>query len=848
MYNMCVCVYVYISVYIYVCVCVKNNYLFTMNINKHVFDFAISRCDSDNAHQVVEVKSNLFLDYITAALEIAYVKIQPDASRESGGRVGNMPFMLKSLSTIVSACLSALDRRYVSVASYMTCFMVYAKSSSRTTTDYTNAALCGGRPSRSLYGDFIDMVRYACAHEADLQFPVCAEVVAVFDNNSLNYRPHSARSGTMEERDPKVFTSRFLLEYCKRKNIAMENWKARQFDPNLAPTSASWKKKSTCDPRVCLFNEGVHGESDVSNGKLSDKEYLTKEIVGSLLAVNLEWHDTIRNVETTLLVVEAVTQVDEEGARKHESCPIPCLWCDAMNPTRIGLCQNCSHKLRTLTEIQDVLKQNQVPKYLMFSPRPPFFKTAKHASNFASIDLEEEEKDSGEEGPPQAQSDRAGEEIQFIRQALLSQLIDPKGGVNIKEVYIKFCLLIRLVGFFEAEDLTMLRQFCFVVTDFGATCLDLIDDEDPTPENAKFKNIIHLVGVFHECKMYLELVMDILFSLGGGFLAAYHTYESVASQLYLRFCGDLHKANDFLRLVVKPALYIAIIRAFVADVGTVDFTKLAPGDVYAWAKQHMEKHPEDLKFSNLCCFLFKILPAYELVKKGVRKRDINVYNSGRRLLLPLCFALGKTNYAALIVRDMIQFFHRAPPEVVEMMKEIYCLFDEGIDGKMEETNKDQQPFIFSSTADGIQAGALVGDFANSLNESMRNLNPLMISSKEKEHRIRTPSLLSCDIINCANYLTSTGTFTPNRSLCTMAVGFDNSPLPTQPDLSPLRLYVFGNESLRAFLDRYIKDESGKFLHAKKGLKFPKVVTKKTKELFGFEDDEDEMDITEQKEN
>jgi hypothetical protein len=333
--------------------------------------------------------------------------------------------------------------------------------------------------------------------------------------------------------------------------------------------------------------------------------------------------------------------------------------------------------------------------------------------------------------------DTRGVSCKCYRQILLSLLLNPDTADRVKIVYEEWGKINKMVGFYLGADM---RYWCFIVSDFGASCLQLID----SPTGGPFRNFVHIIGTFHECKEFLEVTMDILFSIGGGDLAYFHTYESDKAQAYLRRAGDIHKGNDFLRHVVKPALYIALIYECSKSTG-VPICELTVDAVYEWA---MDCSVEDLKFRNIIFFLTKILPSYEIVKKGVRSGHMEAYNAGRRFLLIFIFALGKINYGPLIGRDMIQYYHRAPPEVRQLMRDIFSIFDEGFDGKIEESNKAQKSFVLSPTERGIQCGALLSDVSGALRDSMSNL---CHGKSDAEKRDRIPTDLDPDISDCARY-------------------------------------------------------------------------------------------------
>lgn len=193
----------------------------------------------------------------------------------------------------------------------------------------------------------------------------------------------------------------------------------------------------------------------------------------------------------------------------------------------------------------------------------------------------------------------------------------------------------------------------------------------------------------------------------------------------MRDVGDIHKANDFLRNVVKPAMFAALVTTYVTtlSVPPLRYEDVETKDVMVWVEEILnDSSSVDLKFGNYAFFLFRILPAYELIKKGVRTGDMSMYNAGRRLLLPFVFALGRTTYGPAVVRDMFQYYHVVPEEIREEIWVIFGLNNEGLDGKLEEWNKKQKAHVISNSEMGVQAGALLCNQASALSDAQRSFS------------------------------------------------------------------------------------------------------------------------------
>lgn len=100
---------------------------------------------------------------------------------------------------------------------------------------------------------------------------------------------------------------------------------------------------------------------------------------------------------------------------------------------------------------------------------------------------------------------------------LPSSFSNPASTQIILRVLAEFGQLANLVGFASTDcPVESLRQYMYASMDMGAHAGDAHDDPVPDSHGRLFQRIIPIMGVFHECKMYLQVVMQILFSLVGG--------------------------------------------------------------------------------------------------------------------------------------------------------------------------------------------------------------------------------------------------------------------------------------------------------------------------------------------
>jgi hypothetical protein len=705
----------------------------------------------------------------------------------------------KACASVLSACLYCLDPVYASVSAYLTSFMILAKCWSSECADYANFALCGGRSSATIFKDLGGLDEKARRFQLNL----CrsSTVVAAMDNNSRQYRFKTSRAGTGQRLRADVWTNRELHVMIPRPRLSSGMpVESIQFDISLAPYSKSWKSVKDFPLHICDFDDNRVLDNDV----LGDMVYIRQEIIRSLIFVITEYahQDIFHCHSTNLLVDTSVAAAERNSTKICTNCAYD------KNAKNLSNCKLCDRKLKTMAEIRRN-NETDIGDYL-FKPRSMRHKRMK-VVNVEDVDSHDENN---------AFSAAAGD---CYRQILLPECVNPNKKANIEHLMRLFVSELNVVMLNREEavnelqlNVERMRQWFILVADEGAMCLDKIDDP-----SGEFRHIVQIIGVFHECKMFLEIVLDMLFSIGGAFLAALHTYSSPAGREALRSAFDLHKANDFLRNVAKPALNLALVHAYwMSRVGTDgDGTRVGAIDaeaVYAWALQSSEC---DYRYRNIAFFTLNILPAYELIKKGIRNGDMSAYNAGRRFLLPFCFALGRTKYAPLIARDMIQYYFRAPTPVKQLLREVFELYDEGLDGKLEELNKTQKSFVYADTREAVQCSAILTAMVPNM---LRDVMYRMSSSgrvPRASSTSRAPTDLDDDIKNCFTFLKVNNIFQKSTTV-TKPLAFDNE-TEAQSDMSLLELYEFGQEELSSWLLDYKTSDSFTFPKVGGGRKFQK---------------------------
>ena len=727
---------------------------------------------------------------------------------------------------------------HLSIPTYLTEFNVLAATRSQLAADMVDDAMCGGVRAQTINKHFHDLAR---AWEATRVLPPSRQsLVLCHDNNSINYQPRSSRSGVAQNvlNKPIVWTMREAFGYFEEQPVSEgggeEVRESIQFDPKLRPSL--WPTKQVVGKACVKFGYAPPSTmGGLPDGTLTDVEYINKEVLGSMSWVTAQEYFLLpyggASVVDPELFLDSSTKKDMEGP-----LPVDCLCCGELNKKGTRNCAWCLNKLRSIADVRSD-RGGAALSTLAQKRRPPRARREAYdrvwgtnqsgAITCTRVRLNLTTLSSIVEGDETDDSEPERGGVKVERTLLPSLFTNPNTRKSIKEILKAWGEWGNLAGFCQttgphAVSAPDIRQFLMYVSDLGANDLDIIDNPDSV-DGENYGNFIYILGVFHECKMWVELVMDLFFSIGGGDLAFYHTYMSEKSQGYLRRCGDLHKANDFLRHVCKPALFAAFLREYIRyrqqSDSSFDGKGLVFGDatMTAWGESVLnDASCVDLKFKNRLFFLLRVLPAYELIKKGTRTGDIAAYHAGRRFLLPFTFALGKVQYGPTISRDMLQYF-RAPEAIRREFNIIFGLYDEGINGKVEESNSRQKGFTISATKTGIQAGALLVHSSDSLREVQLNLSE---REPSKNHTVdhRTPTDLETDIRKCINYLLTKKVFERAAAGTSTASETFNGTV-IAPELTLLSLYDYGVGKLDTWITNYVQSPSHKFPTCGRGRSF-----------------------------
>jgi hypothetical protein len=344
----------------------------------------------------------------------------------------------------------------------------------------------------------------------------------------------------------------------------------------------------------------------------------------------------------------------------------------------------------------------------------------------------------------------------------------------------------RVAGFVEPSEVK--RQVIEVHCDIGASDFQLVDSEKDTIDVEKvnaFAVIIIWFGWFHMRKMFLEVIMKIIKSMGGAVLARLHSWGSPTQVDMLYDCGNLHKSNAFLRDVLKVSMILALIVESKAS--NIDELNA-----------YLHDDGGDVHFMNMC-ELLKVLDAYEAIASGIRECDMILGEAGRMYLLPYCFALNKSQYGPAIVREISKLHFECPDDVFEDRLNFFSVNGNAYDEEIEIHNAAQKRIMpdGSPTADGVR-------YSNAYvhaSIALRNTCIKAAGLKATEARDTYDSSdLTPDIIAITAFFISKGTFkkVTGRSDC-----FDFSMSgKLKLERTPAMLKEYGRSQMLAYIPQF----------------------------------------------
>lgn len=263
----------------------------------------------------------------------------------------------------------------------------------------------------------------------------------------------------------------------------------------------------------------------------------------------------------------------------------------------------------------------------------------------------------------------------------------------------------RLVGFVPPYEVQ--RQWVYYESDQGANCYALIDKNR---KGSKFAAFRYVMSAGHERISLTKALLKVMLDHGYDIFAPAYSFCTLKASMHLFRGCDLHKCSEFILDVCRPAVTDELIRKWVLQA--------APADVNAksllqWVAVNGKL---DLHFDSHAFVALDLLSAYSCYLKGQRHNVETIAYAGKKLLLPLLGVLYHLDYWKAILRDFLEYQHRAHELVRLERKKDYtigCLETnkDGIDFLAENTIKDAKKFNFSDGAYGFLVASIMTNVA-----------------------------------------------------------------------------------------------------------------------------------------
>jgi hypothetical protein len=181
---------------------------------------------------------------------------------------------------------------------------------------------------------------------------------------------------------------------------------------------------------------------------------------------------------------------------------------------------------------------------------------------------------------------------------------------------------------------------------------------------------------------YLELVLKVLRAHGSDELVSIWGWTTSKSQDLMYRVGKIRKSNCFAMV----GIYEALIKTLKYEYQQFLFANQKSTNDYP-IKQYIQDGCRcDVTFSNYINLLFDIFLPQHLILSGLKENNIEKYNCGRVLLLPLMAALNSRNYGPKTVREFFIYYEMMPPAVRDQYKTFLTFNGKPLDDRQEESN------------------------------------------------------------------------------------------------------------------------------------------------------------------
>lgn len=264
----------------------------------------------------------------------------------------------------------------------------------------------------------------------------------------------------------------------------------------------------------------------------------------------------------------------------------------------------------------------------------------------------------------------------------------------------------RLVGFVP-HDQTM-RHWTYYVCDLGANCFRLIDKNR---KGSKFAAFRYVLSSGHERISLTKVLLKVMLDHGYDIFAPAFQFKTLKASMVLFRGINLHKCSEFILEVCRPVVIDELIRKWVLQAKPTNVN-----DAHALLRWVAANGKDDLHFDSHAFVAVDLFSACSSYLKGLRHNIETIAHAGKKQLLPLAAVLYHLDYWKAILRDFLEYQHRAH-EVVRLERKkdftVGCLETnkDGMDFIAENTIKDAKKFNFTDGPYGFLVASIMNNVA-----------------------------------------------------------------------------------------------------------------------------------------
>jgi hypothetical protein len=250
----------------------------------------------------------------------------------------------------------------------------------------------------------------------------------------------------------------------------------------------------------------------------------------------------------------------------------------------------------------------------------------------------------------------------------------------------------------------------------------------------------------------------------------------------------------------------------VAKDNAKDVSEVTAEDVQTYIAKGLRPVEEggDLHFQNMHLFM-EMLCAVELLHEGYRadpNGDMDSYDTGRLFLLPLLFALNRSQYAPAIVNELAMLYHCMPTALRKMRRSWFSPGKWGWDLRNEYFNKAQKNLMSNTNAPTsnmiIRSALLVGHSVELDAALRRNLS----METDKQRHDHSYGDMNASVAMMFQHFVKMETLliVEGRKHC-LDISMKGE---VQPKRTPVELLKYGKDKMDEFLPVFLTTGSAKF--------------------------------------